>query len=174
MSTQGPSDIQDPYRENRALIEDICAGCCLPSTYCTLKEVLIRSPKDIRTMMQIKCIEKLKYERSCAAGRDIGWGETYDIWIREGYADAFAKLHRGHKKVSTLYAAVMKSITPPAAPVPPQTQVPSSTPPQTQSSTPPAQAPAAAPAEAAATPPPQPPATASQPAAAAAPPSPQS
>ncbi|MDI6774525.1 MAG: hypothetical protein QME60_03900 [Verrucomicrobiota bacterium] len=110
MTAQGTSERQDSYRDNRALLEEICQGCCQPGKYCTLKEILIRSPKDVRTMVQIKCIEKLKYERSAVAGADIGWQRASDIWILEGFAEAFARLHRAGMKVETIYAAVVKSV----------------------------------------------------------------
>jgi len=158
MSTEGSSDRQDPHQENRALIDDVCHGCCSPNKYCTLKEILARSPRDARTMIQIKCIEKLKYERSSAAGNDIGWRDASDLWIREGYAEAFARLYRGGMKVNTIYTAVMKSTapaTPPAAAAPQSPDAP----PQVQ--------PVAAPASAGAQP--APPAEAPAPAAPAAP-----
>ncbi len=110
MTAQPTQDRDDPYRENRQLIEEICQGCCVPGKYCTLKEILIRSPKDLRTMVQIKCIEKLKYERSAALGTDIGWQRASDIWILEGYAEAFGRLYRRGMKVDTIYASVVKSV----------------------------------------------------------------
>lgn len=134
MSAQGPSERQDPYRENRALLEDICHGCCVPGKYCTLKEILIRSPKDVRTMIQIKCIEKLKYERSAALKDDIGWERASDIWIVDGYAEAFSKVYRPGMKVETVYAAVMKAVASrgqPAAPAAPAQPPPPSQPPGT-------------------------------------------
>ena len=132
MSTEGSSDRQDPYQENRALIDDVCHGCCSPGKYCTLKEVLVRSPKDARTMIQIKCIERLKYERSAAAGKDIGWKAASDLWIGEGFAEAYARHYRAGMKADTIYGLVMKSkaaeAQPPAAP-PPAPLVQPATPP---------------------------------------------
>lgn len=99
------------HKQNKELIEDICAGCCPPGQYCTLKEILIRSPRDTRTMLQIKCIEKLKYERSKASGRDIGWNEAHEIWIKEGYAQEFARLYRYGIRIEKLYSAIMNPPT---------------------------------------------------------------
>lgn len=101
----------DNHKQNRELTEDICAGCCPPGQYCTLKEILIRSPRDTRTMVQIKCIEKLKYERSKANGRDIGWNEAHEIWIQEGYAQEFAQLYRHGIRIEKLYSAIMNPHT---------------------------------------------------------------
>lgn len=99
--------MRDYYKQNRELIEDICAGCCPPGQYCTLKEILIRIPRDTRTMVQIKCIEKLKYERSKALRRDIGWDEAHKIWIGEGHAERFARIYRKGIRMMDLYSAIM-------------------------------------------------------------------
>ena len=39
--------------ENRKLIDDLCSGCCSTERYCTLKEILVRAPRDARTLIQI-------------------------------------------------------------------------------------------------------------------------
>jgi len=62
-------------------------------------------------MIQIKCIEKLKYERSKAIGRDIGWNEAHEIWIREGCAQEFARLYRRGIRIEKLYSALMNVAT---------------------------------------------------------------
>jgi hypothetical protein len=110
MSTEGSSERQDLYAENRVLIEDICSGCRCPGTYCTLREILIRSPRNVRILVQIKCIEKLKYERSAAAKVDIGWWRADEIWVSEGYADVFFELYDARRKVDSIYAAVCRKV----------------------------------------------------------------
>lgn len=92
---------------NRTLIDDLCSGCCSPNKYCTLKEILARAPRDTRTMMQIKCIEKLKYERSKKDELDIGWDQAFRIWIDEGYAERFSRLFCDGIGLSELYSRVM-------------------------------------------------------------------
>jgi hypothetical protein len=91
--------------KNRELIEEL--GCCPKGHYCTLKEILIRSPRDTRMLMLIKCLEKFKYERSEREQREIGWDEALDRWIAEGRADTFARLFRDGVSVGELYAAVL-------------------------------------------------------------------
>ena len=101
--------IHQTRQRNRALVDDMCHGCCQPHTYCTLKEVLVRSPRDARTMVQLKCIEKLKYERSHAEGREIDWNEASAIWTTEGYAHRFSKLYHDGVRVSVLFNEIVNS-----------------------------------------------------------------
>ena len=93
--------------QNRTLIEDVTYGCCPKENYCTLKEIMMRTPKDARTMLLIKCIEKLKYERSHKETREIDWNEAFQIWVDEGYADRFAKLFCVGLRMSELYDVVV-------------------------------------------------------------------
>lgn len=92
-------------RKNRELIEEM--GCCPTGHYCTLKEVLIRCPRDTRTLVLIKCLEKFKYERSEREQRALDWEGALDLWIAEGRADLFARLFREDTRVEELYRAVM-------------------------------------------------------------------
>jgi len=91
---------------SRELINDICSGCCAQDHYCTLKEILIRVPRDARTLLQIKCIEKMKYERSVQQSRGVEWDEALDIWINEGYAARFADAYRDDIRLAELYPAL--------------------------------------------------------------------
>ena len=94
--------------QNRELIEDLTHGCCHRDNYCTLKEVMVRSPRDARSLVLIKCIEKLKYERGHAEHREIDWNEAFHIWVDEGYADRFAKLYRVGIRVPDLYQIIVR------------------------------------------------------------------
>ena len=102
-------ETRDKLRDqNRGLIEDLTHGCCDRDNYCTLKEIMVRTPKDTRTMILIKCIEKLKYERSQAEARELDWNEAFHVWVDEGYAGRFATLYRDGIRVADLYSVVVK------------------------------------------------------------------
>lgn len=62
-------------------------------------------------MVQIKCIEKLKFERSHKDGRDIGWDNAFRVWISEGYADRFALVYREGMRMLEVYNKVLGSGT---------------------------------------------------------------
>lgn len=96
-----------PNGATRELIEEL--ACCPRGYYCTFKEILVRfAPRDSRTLMQLKCLELFKYQRSEQDRRPWDWNEALDRWVQEGYAATFARLFRDGCKFADLYAAVMR------------------------------------------------------------------
>lgn len=94
------------HRERiRDMINEI--ACCPAHHYCTLKEILCRAPRQAREILQIKCVEKFKYERSEREQREVDWPEAFDLWIREGHAESFAQVFREGLPFNELYRAVM-------------------------------------------------------------------
>lgn len=43
-----------------------------------------------RTLIQIKLVERQKWTWSKEANRDIGWHESWERWVNDGYAKIFA------------------------------------------------------------------------------------
>lgn len=80
-----------PHRE---ILESICEGCS--GKYCTLKEIILNGGLSDRQLMQTKCVEKLKYERSILVGYDIGWESAHKLFIEDGYAAVFSQLYEDH------------------------------------------------------------------------------
>ena len=96
-----------PGRERlRALVEEM--GCCPAGTYCIHKEILARAHRDSRMLMQLRCIEKFKYERSERAGCDIGWNHAMELWVSEGRAEGYAHHYREDLNFKELYHAIMQ------------------------------------------------------------------
>jgi hypothetical protein len=93
-------------RKNQQLVEDL--GCCPEGHYCTLKEILVRCPRDTRMLVLIKCLEKFKYERSKQERRDVNWNEALDLWIKEGRAEQFSRRFNKDLRIGELYSAVME------------------------------------------------------------------
>lgn len=87
------------------IFEEICDECCPPSKYCLLKEIVFKNTP--RTIIQIKCIEKFKYEQSQKEGHDIGWNGASAMWVSQGYAEIFGKLFSEDKHVKDLYKEIM-------------------------------------------------------------------
>ena len=108
MSGEQPKHLTGhPGRERlRCLIEEM--GCCKPGTYCIHKEIMMSAHRDLRMLMQLRCIEKFKYERSEQAGHDIGWNRAMELWIAEGRAEGYARHYHEDLRFSELYHAVMK------------------------------------------------------------------
>ncbi len=91
----------------RALLNDICQDYCTTDHYCILKEFIEHSQPAPRLLMQMKCVEKYKYEQSQSDGRELSWSEAMHRWIEVGYAQKFATLFDEHCTFRDLYKALM-------------------------------------------------------------------
>ena len=91
------------------IIDEICEDCCHSHCeYCTAKQILLwMMGQDPRHIIQIKCIEKYKYERSEELKKDIGWDEAADEWTKK-HAEAFAKYYEHDLSYSAIYRKVMQ------------------------------------------------------------------
>ena len=78
---------------HKKVLDDICNDYCA-GEYCILKEVLLKQDISDRTLIQLKCIEKYKYEISNYQKRDIGWEETFQRWVEDGHAEKFAEVYQ--------------------------------------------------------------------------------
>ena len=89
------------------VIEDISEGC--PSgKYCILKEIVMNSGMSDRLLVQLKCIEKFKFEKSAFFGKDIGWEQAHKQWISEGFSEKFRKLYREGISFRDIYPMVVE------------------------------------------------------------------
>ena len=78
---------------HKDLIEEIVRDYCpKPGCYCILKEIMMRT--DPRSLIQLKCLEVFKFERSRVEKREIGWDEAMDLWVKEGYAERFDGIYK--------------------------------------------------------------------------------
>ncbi|MBU1910199.1 MAG: hypothetical protein KJ726_09130, partial [Verrucomicrobia bacterium] len=99
----GLDHVEEPNGSVRELIEDL--ACCPKGHYCTLKEILVLfAPRNSRTLMQLKCLEIFKYERSKHVQREIDWNEALDLWVSEKHAVSFARLFHEGCRIAELYA----------------------------------------------------------------------
>lgn len=96
--------------EYKELLDDVCCGECKGDKYCTLKELLLHSNKDVRFIMQLKCIEKFKWEESERQGKDIGWDEASMLWVDRGLAVKFAKHYHEKIKFIVLYKNIISDV----------------------------------------------------------------
>lgn len=72
------------------LLDELDDGNHKYSLFRTYVESLKPEP---RILVQMKCIEKFKWEISEEAGREIDWTEATLRWVEDGYAKAFAKAY---------------------------------------------------------------------------------
>jgi len=101
----GEEDHHRWWKDRRKLLEDI-AGCTR-GHYCTLKEILCSGPRTGREILQIKCVEKFKYDRSNWQRRHIDWDEAFKTWIEEGNARRFSELYHDGIHFETIYRRIM-------------------------------------------------------------------
>lgn len=99
---------QQDKAEYRRLLEDIGSDYCKTGCYCIFKEFLIASHPSRRMLIQLKMVDRIKYEKSEKAGKDIGWDGAFKIWMDEKYADKFALVYADDKSPKDIYHALMK------------------------------------------------------------------
>lgn len=58
-----------------------------------------------RVLVQHKCVEAFKWERSQVAGVDIGWRKAYELWAAEGPATGQALPAGGEASPRASFAA---------------------------------------------------------------------
>jgi hypothetical protein len=75
--------------EYRTVLDEICEDYCTSGKYCILKELLVAQHPARRLLVQIKCVDKFKFEQSRDTGTDIGWKSAMQVWVADGYAAAF-------------------------------------------------------------------------------------
>ena len=88
--------------EYRRLLNEIGEDYCQPDKYCIFKELLMALHPSKRMLIQMKLIDKIKYERSKKAERDLGWEGALQVWIDEKMAEKFSSIYKegmGHKAV---------------------------------------------------------------------------
>ena len=81
-----------------------CKDCFDP--YCTLIEILLATGKDVRFLIQMKCVEKYRYEISRELDHPVDWNEAYQRWIDEGYAKKFADEYKEGISFEEIYVHV--------------------------------------------------------------------
>jgi hypothetical protein len=74
-------------------LEDLVCDYCPPNHYCLLKEYLVGLQTDPRMLLQLKCLEKYKYELCSKLGQELNWDEAILKWIEAGFAKKFADLY---------------------------------------------------------------------------------
>lgn len=61
-----------------------------------------------RLLIQHKCVEAFKWERSQIVGVDIGWRKAYELWAEEGFAEWFAKFYYDGISVEEMMKVIKK------------------------------------------------------------------
>lgn len=114
--------------EYRRLLDEIGEEYCDKDHYCIFKEFLVSSHPSRRLLVQLKCVDKMKWERSKRADKDIGWDQTFKEWLGEGFAVDFAVSYSDSKAVREIYRDTMRAHDARIALLPETAQIPAQTP----------------------------------------------
>ena len=78
----------------RKVLYSITKDCHCKDTsdpYCILIELLLSMGKEPRFLIQMKCVEKFKFELGKEVDRKVDWTEAFTKWIDDGFAKKFDK-----------------------------------------------------------------------------------
>jgi len=90
------------------LLDDLCSEYCPLGKHCILKLFLTSSHPDPRLLIQLKCVEKYKYELNKYDEKEITWEEAWMKWSENGYAKKFADVYNEEWTHNQIYKEVMK------------------------------------------------------------------
>lgn len=96
--------------EYRKMLNDVSEEYCPSGCYCILKELLVTMHPSRRMVMQLRCIDKFKYEQSERALHDVGWTGAAEAWVNDGYAAAFAIEYDDTIRFSVLYKRILARV----------------------------------------------------------------
>jgi hypothetical protein len=74
--------------------------------YFILKEFLKSSPPSPRLLLQLKAMDKFKYEVSKRLDKDLGWTIIMGMWVEYGWAKKFADCYVEGIKFNVLYKKI--------------------------------------------------------------------
>lgn len=74
-----------------ALLHSCADGCT--ARYCFFKMFLEHQHPAERLIVQLKCLEKMKWIWSKEVDKDIGWQEAGLKWVEQGFAKAFSSAY---------------------------------------------------------------------------------
>jgi hypothetical protein len=89
------------------ILEEISKESDCYGGYCIFRTILEGMIIEPRVLIQIKCVEKFKYEQSVSQNKDIGWEEAFVKWVDLGHAKKFADIYDENKTISILYKEIM-------------------------------------------------------------------
>jgi hypothetical protein len=102
--------MEEKKKSYKKILDDITCDTC-KSDYCILKKIMLScNHPDERNTLQIKCIDKLKYELSAIAGQNVGGKFTVDTWVNDGYAEAYNDVYKEGLSSSELYKLVKEKM----------------------------------------------------------------
>jgi hypothetical protein len=97
------------HKRFKEIVDELTCDNC-QSDYCFLKKFVESLHPAPRVLIQLKCVEKFKWEESEREGKDIDWNEAGMRWGQNGYAVAFAKVYDEDLSAKEIYKRTMAEI----------------------------------------------------------------
>lgn len=94
--------------EYRRLLDEVGEDYCEHGRYCIFKEFLIEAHPSRRLLVQLKCVDKFKFERSKRADKDIGWTQAFKEWLEEGFAKTFCEAYSDERHFREIYQMTIR------------------------------------------------------------------
>jgi hypothetical protein len=89
------------------LLDDLVCDYC-GRDYCFLKQLLLSLHPSERVLIQVKCIDKFKWEKGYDSHVAIGEQEAWQMWSLDGYAEAFAEVYDENLSVKEIYKKTLE------------------------------------------------------------------
>jgi len=93
---------------HKIIVDELADTCPCQDQYCSLKEFVFHMARDPRLLVQMKCMEKFKYEESNKKKYDIGWKKACEDWVELGFAEKFAKAYDEKKSINQIYKEILE------------------------------------------------------------------
>lgn len=92
----------------KRLLDDICSEYCPSGKHCLLKLFLLSSHPDPRLLVQMKCVEKYKYEVNKDYDTEMSWEDAWESWVENGYAEKFSEMYEEETRYDVIYRRIME------------------------------------------------------------------
>jgi len=90
------------------MLDDICSEYCPKGKHCVLKLFMLSAHTDPRILIQMKCVEKYKYEINKNQEDEMSWEEAWLSWIENGYSEKFANEYEEELSYTKIYKEIMR------------------------------------------------------------------
>lgn len=103
--------LNETFMDNKTykkIIEEMACEKC--HDYCFLKQIILSISPKADLLIQLKCIEKFKYEESERQKKDIGWNLAGILWADKGFAKSFRNIVLKNDSLSAeeIYTLIMQ------------------------------------------------------------------
>lgn len=87
------------------LVKDChCKDVCDP--YCTLIELILANGTNTKLLVQMKCVEKYRWEINKTIDHPLTWNEAFIRWTEDGSAKKFSQVYNEELTVTEIYKLV--------------------------------------------------------------------